>query len=42
MNICRLLICKGFVCEKTVFVIDSLFDRRPVYFFECWCDVLIF
>ena len=26
----RLLICKCFVCEKTDFVIDSLFDRKPV------------
>ena len=26
----RLLICKCFVCEKTDFVIDSLFERKPV------------
>ena len=30
VEICRLLICKCFVCEKTDFVIDSLFDRKPM------------
>ena len=30
VKICRLLICKCFVCEKTGFVVDSLFDRKPV------------
>ena len=30
VKICRLLICKGFVCEKTEFVLDSLFDLKPV------------
>ena len=30
VEICKLLICKCFVCEKTDFVIDSLFDRKPV------------
>ena len=30
VKICRLLICKCFVCEKTDFVIDSLFDGKPV------------
>ena len=26
VKLCRLLICKCFVCEKTDFVMDSLFD----------------
>ena len=30
VKICRLLICECFVCEKTEFVIDSLFDWKPV------------
>ena len=30
VEICRLLICKCFVCEETDFVIDSLFDRKPM------------
>ena len=34
MKLCRLLICKCFVCEKTDFVMDSLFDWEPVYFFK--------
>ena len=29
-KMCRLLICECFVCEKTEFVIDSLFDWKPV------------
>ena len=36
VKICRLLICECFVCEKTEFVIDSLFDWKPVKFFEYW------
>ena len=30
VKICRLLICECFVCEKIEFVIDSLFDWKPV------------
>ena len=30
VKICRLLICKCFVCEKTEFVLNSLFDWKPV------------
>ena len=30
VKICWLLICTCFVCEKTGFVLDSLFDRKPV------------
>ena len=30
VKICRLLISKCFVCEKTEFLIDSLFDWKPV------------
>ena len=42
VKICRLLICKCFLCEKTDFVIDSLFDWKPVQFLKYWFDVLIF
>ena len=27
------------VSEKTEFVINSLFDWKPVQFFQCWCDM---
>ena len=30
VKICRLLISKCFVCEKTKFVVNSLFDWKPV------------
>ena len=30
VKICRLLICECFVCEKTEFVIDSLFDWKRI------------
>ena len=33
VKICRFLICKCFLCEKTEFVLDSLFDWKPVYNF---------
>ena len=37
VNICRLLICKCFVYEKTEFVIDSLFDRKCSFWVLVWC-----
>ena len=32
-----LLNLKCYICKKTQFVIDALFDWKPMYFFEYWC-----
>ena len=42
VKIGRLLNLKRFICKKTQFVIDALFDWKPMQFFEYWCNVFTF
>ena len=42
VKIDRLLNLKRFICKKTQFVIDALFDWKPMLFFEYWCNVFKF
>ena len=38
VKIGRLLNWKRCICKKAQFVIDALFDWKPMLFFEYWCN----